>query len=109
MPKSSMPLLEGLDVCHPRYSIYLFFPSLEVTPEVPIALHLPIARDDDITRQLVICNNNYNFYVYPYSILQKFTVDSKVIVTSHPKIVRKSRAWHTDFSRVLRRLTLTTD
>ena len=24
MPKSSILLLEGLDVCHPRYLIYLF-------------------------------------------------------------------------------------
>jgi len=61
---------------------------------VPTALHLLVAYDD-ITRQLANCDENYNFSVYPYSMLQEFVVDSEVIITSHPEIVRKSHVWRT--------------
>jgi len=52
---------------------------------------------------VAIYNNTYEFTAYPYSILQKFTVDNKVMVMSHPEAVRKLHAWHTDFDRVLKR------
>ena len=51
-------------------------------PRVPTALHLPAAYIDDITRPIAICNDTYKFVAYQYSILQEFTVDNKVMVTS---------------------------
>ena len=78
------------------------------TVTVPTALHLLIAQEDDITRQLANCGN-YKFSVYPYSILQEFADDSEVLVTSHPEIVKKSYAWRTCSPRALKRLTLMTD
>ena len=79
-------------MCHPRHLIYLFFPSPGVMLKAPTALHLPVAHDDDITRQLAKCDENYKFSIYPYSMLQKFAVDSEVIVMSYSEIVRKSHA-----------------
>ena len=76
---------------------------------VPTALHLPDAYKDDITGQLANCDDKYKFSVYPYSMLQEFAVDSEVIVTSQPEIVRKSHSWRTGFLRVLRRVALMTD
>jgi len=38
-------------------------------PRVPTALHLSIAHDDDITRHLAKCDENYKFAAYSYSIL----------------------------------------
>ena len=71
----------------------LSFLSLRVMPIVPSALHLLVLHDDDITRQLANCDENYKFFIYPYSMLQEFAVDNEVdnevIVTSHPEIVRK--------------------
>ena len=61
---------------------YIFFSSLRVMPKILTALQLPIAHDDDITRQLENCNENNKFAVYPYSMLREFVVDSEVIVTS---------------------------
>ena len=76
--------------------------------KVPTALHLSLVHED-IAKQLANYNDNYNFFVYPYSKLQKFIVNSKMIVTNHLKIVRKSHAWHTGFPRVMRRLALMTE
>ena len=104
VPKSSIPPLERLDVCHTRHP-YIFFPSLGVMPRVPTALHLSIAHDD-ITRQLANCDENYKFYAYSYSM---FAVYSEVFVTSHLEIVRKSHTWRTGSPRVLRRLALMPD
>jgi len=106
--ESNLPLA-GPDVCHPRHPIYLIFPLLGVMLRVPTALHLPVTHDDDITRQLANCDENYNFSVHPYSMLQKFAVDSEMIVMSHSEIVRKSHTWRTGSPRVLRRLVLMTD
>ena len=72
--------------------MYIFFPSLRVISRVPTALYLTVTYTDDITRQLANYDENYKFSVYPYNMLQKFAVDRKVIVTSHPEIVRKSHA-----------------
>ena len=58
-------------------------------PSVPTTLFLIVAHIDDITRLIAICNDTYKFVAYPYSILQEFAVDNKVMVTSHPEIVRK--------------------
>ena len=58
-----------------------FLPSLGVMPRVPIALHLSVAHDDDIIRQLANCDENYKFLVYPYSMLKEFAVDVEMIVT----------------------------
>ena len=76
---------------------------------VPTALYLPVTYDDDITSQLTNCDGNYKFSVYPYTMLQEFVIDSVVIVTGHHEIMRKSRAWNTSFSRVLKRFALMTD
>jgi len=59
---------------------------------VPTALHLYVAHDDDITRQLTNCDENYKIYAYPYDIMEEFAVDNEVIITSHPEIVRKSHS-----------------
>ena len=85
------------------------FPILRVVPRVPTVLHLSVAHEDDITRQLANHDGNYKFSIYLYSMLQEFTVDSEVIVTSHPEIVRRSHAWCTGSPGVLKRLTLMTD
>ena len=74
----------SLDVCPSRHIISLILPSLGVMLRIPTALHLPVAHIDDITRLIAICNNTYKFAAYPYSILQEFTVNNKVMVTSHP-------------------------
>ena len=42
-------------------------------------------------------------------MLQEFAVDSEVILTSHHKIVRKSRAWRTGSPKVLKRFALISD
>jgi len=39
-------------------------------------------------------------------MLQEFAVNTEVMVTSHPEIMRKSHAWGTCSFRVRRRLTL---
>ena len=61
-------------------------------PIMPTALHLPVAHIDNITRPIAICNETYKFVAYQYSISQEFTVDNNVMVTSHPKAVRKLHA-----------------
>ena len=71
------------------------------------ALHLPVTYDDNLTKQIAICNDNYKFAAYAYNILQKFAVDNKVIVLSH-SIVRKLHVWRTDFERILKRITFIT-
>ena len=81
----------------------LFFSSLGIMFRVHTALRLHVAHIDDITRPIAICNNTYKFDAYPYSILQEFAVDNKVMVTSHPKAVRKWHAWRTDFNRILKK------
>jgi len=65
--ESSLPLA-GFDVYHPRHLIHLLVSSLGVMPRVPTALHLRVIHDDDITRHLTNCDENYKFIVYPYSI-----------------------------------------
>jgi len=88
IPESNLSLT-GFDMCFPRYLIYLIFPSLRVMLRVSTVLHLLIARDDNITRHIAVYNDNYKFTAYSYSILQKFTIDNNVIVTSHSETVRK--------------------
>ena len=68
IPESNLPLSRFV-VCHPKHPIYLLFPSLGVMPRILTALHLSFAHDDDITRQLANCDENYKFVAYPYSIL----------------------------------------
>jgi len=73
---------------------YIFlFPLLGVIPSVSTVLHLLITYDD-FNRHLTNCDKNYKFSVYPYNMLQEFIIDSEVIVTSHPEIVRKSHGVH---------------
>jgi len=54
-------------MCHPRHPS--FFSLLGVMPKVPTILHLPVAQDDDITRQLANYDENYKCAAYPYNIL----------------------------------------
>ena len=65
----------------------------------PTTLHLHVAYIDDITRPIAICNNTHKFVAYPYSTLQEFVVDNKVMVTSRCKAVRKLNVWRTDFDK----------
>jgi len=73
-------------------------------PGVPTALHLLVAYIDDITMPIAIYNDTYKYAAYSYSILQEFTVDSKVMVLSHPEAARKLHAWRTDFDKSLKRI-----
>ena len=59
----------------------------------PTTLYLPVAYINDITRPTAICNDTHKFASYPYSTLQEFTVDNKVMVTSRCEAVRKLHAW----------------
>ena len=90
-PECSIPLTKSVTPLsrHPIYS--LFFP-LGVMLRLSITLHLLVVFDD-ITGQLINCNDNYKFSVCPYSVLQEFVVDSEMIVTSYSEIVRKLHAW----------------
>ena len=72
-------------------------------PRVPIALCFLVAHIDDITRSVAICNDTYIFVAYPYSIKEEFTVDNKVMITSHHEAVRKLHAWRTDFDIIPKR------
>ena len=54
----------------------------------------------EISRQMIIYNDDYKFATYPHNILQEFVVDDEVIVTIHfgrfpPQTVRKLHARHT--------------
>jgi len=79
--ESNIPQFARLDVCPPRHPRYICFPSLRIMPKVPTALHLLFAHIDDMNRPIAICNDTYKFVAYPYSILQEFAVDNKVMVT----------------------------
>ena len=89
-------------MCHPKRPISLILSSLGVMLRVSTALHLPVAHIDDIIRPIAICNDTYKFNAHPYNILQEFTVGSKVMITSHPEVVRKLHAWRTYFDRILK-------
>ena len=71
---------------------------------VSTQLHLPIAHDDNLIRQIAICNDNYKFVACPYSILQEFVVDNKMIVTSYSKTARKLHAWCIDSEMILKKI-----
>ena len=53
----------------PRHHICLILPSLGVMHRVHVALHLPVAHIDNITRPIAICNDNYKFAANSDSIL----------------------------------------
>jgi len=88
--KSNIPASAGLDVCPLRQPKYIISPYIGIMSRMPTALHLPIAQIDDTTRPIVICNDTHKFVTYTYSTLQEFTVDNKVMVTSHPEDMRRS-------------------
>ena len=46
------------------------------------ALYLPVAHDE-MSRQIVICNDDYKFTTYPHSILHDFVIDDEVMVTNY--------------------------
>ena len=100
IPESSLSLAE-FDVCHSKHHIYLILSSLGVLLRMPTALHLPVVHNDNITRLKEIYNDTDKLVAYSYSILQKFAVDNKVVVTSHPEAVRKLHAWRADFDKIL--------
>jgi len=56
------------DVRPPRKLIYLFFLSLGVMFSGSDVLHLPAAHNE-ISKQIVICNDDYKFVAYSHSIL----------------------------------------
>jgi len=91
-------------VCHPKHLISLILSLLGVMSRVSTALHFPVTHIDDITRSIAIYNDTYKFAAYLYSILQKFTVDNKVMITSHFEAARKLHAWRTDFDKSLKRV-----
>jgi len=70
----------------------------------PTILHLPVAYIDDISRPTTIYDDTHKFAAYPYSTLQEFAVDNKVMVTSRCETVRKLYAWRKDFDRALKRI-----
>ena len=63
---------------------------------------MPVAYIDDITRPIAICNDTHKFTAYPYSTLQEFAVNNKMMVTSRCEAVRKLHAWRKDFDRALK-------
>jgi len=77
------------------YPFFIFRNMLKVST----ALNSPVAHIDDITRPITIYNDTYKYVAYPYSILQEFIVDNKVMVTSHPEAVKKLHAWRTYFDK----------
>jgi len=83
--------------------VYLILPSLGVTLRVSIALHLHVAYIDNITTLIAICNDTYKFVAYSYNILQEFAVDSKVMVSSYPEVMRKWHGWRTYLDKILKR------
>jgi len=72
-------------------------------PRVSTALHLHIEQINNIIRPIAIYNVTYKFVAYSYNILQEFAFDSKVMVTSHPEIVRKLHVWRKDFDKNMKR------
>jgi len=70
----------------------------------PTTLYLPVTYINDINRLIAICNDTHKFVAYPYSTLQEFAVDNKVMVTSRSEAVRKLHAWRKDFYRALKRI-----
>jgi len=58
----------------------------------PTTLHFPVTYIDDITRPIVIYNDTHKFAAYPYSTLQEFAIDNKVMVMSRSETVRKLHA-----------------
>ena len=91
-------------MCPLRHPVYIMFPSLRVIPRVSTPLHLHIAHDDNLTRQIAICNDNYKFATYPYNILQEFAVDNRVIVTSHSETMKKLHALWKDSEKILKKI-----
>ena len=89
--ESNVTLFVGFDVCQIRHLISLIFPLLGVILRVSTALHLPVVYIDDIIRSIAIYNDTYKFAAFSYSILQEFTVDNKVMITSHPEAVEVAR------------------
>ena len=67
-------------------------------------MHFSVAYIDDITRPIAIYNDTHKFAAYPYSTLQEFAVDNKVMVTSHSETVRKLHVRRKDFDRALKRI-----
>ena len=95
--KFSIPLTEY--VAHlPRHHMYSLSLPSGIMPKVSITLHLRVAFDD-ITRQLVNCNNNNKFFACPYSVLHEL----------HSEIARKLHAWRTYPDRVLKRSASSTN
>jgi len=70
----------------------------------PTILYLPVTYINNINRLIAICNDTHKFVAYPYSTLQEFVVDNKVMVTSRSETVRKLHAWRKDFYRALKRI-----
>jgi len=86
-PEFGIPLTESV-ASFPRQSYVSLSLSSGVMLRKFTTLHLHVAFDN-ITRQLANCNDNYNFYVCPYSVLQEFAIDSEVIVTSYSEMQKK--------------------
>jgi len=111
-PSDIIPLAIS-DLCLSRKFIYLFVLSLRVLPSEFVALYL-LEMHDDICKQITICNDDYKFDVYPYSILQEFTFKNVVIVTIHSErfslgTVSQFYARRTCPIRVMRRITSITN
>jgi len=100
---SNIPPSAGLDMCPPRQPKYIIFSSLGIMLRVLTVLHLYIVHIDEITRAIAIYNDTYKFVACPYNTLQKFAIDNKVMVMSHPEAVRKLYAWLIDFDMILKR------
>jgi len=51
-------------VCPPMHPVYIIFSSLGVMSRVSTPLHLPVAHNDNLTRQIAIYNDNYKFIAH---------------------------------------------
>jgi len=64
---------------------------------------------DETLRQIAICNDEYKFVTFSYSILQKFEVVNEVTGMFHLEIVMMLHSQRTGSYRVLRRIASITD
>ena len=85
------------------FSLYL-----GVGPNELVALHLPVAHDET-PKQIAICNNDYKFAVFSYSILQEFVVVNEVTNISHSEIVSMLHSQRINSYKILKRIAFIAD
>ena len=70
-------------------------------------MHLLVAHDET-PGQIAICNDDYKFVAFSYSILHEFAVN-KLTCISHSEIVSTLHSQRTDSYKILRRIAFIID